>query len=62
MKHFKKSMKNFKKAVKCSKCDHAPQQGENIDNWHIKKDSKNIDLVCEQCHSAEEGEDSDEEI
>ena len=50
MKHFKKTMKNFKKQVKCSVCERAPDQGENIDNWHIDQESNNIDLICTNCY------------
>ena len=49
MKHFKKSMKKFKTQVKCSSCDRAPNQGENIDEWHIDQESENINLVCPEC-------------
>ena len=51
MKHFKESMKNFKMQVKCSSCDRPPAEGENIDQWHINKESENIDLVCPECVS-----------
>ena len=51
MKDFKNKMKHFKKQVKCSKCDHHPTPGENIDNWHIDKDSQGIDLICTTCYS-----------
>ena len=54
MKHFKKSMKNFKKQVKCSVCDRYPEQGENIDNWRINQESNNIDLVCTRCYDPDE--------
>ena len=50
MKDFKKSMKHFKKQVKCSVCDRQPSPGENIDNWHIDQESKNINLICTDCH------------
>ena len=49
MKDFKSQMLNFKKQVKCSKCDRPPEKGENIDQWHINKESENIDLVCTEC-------------
>jgi hypothetical protein len=49
MKDFKSQMLNFKKQVKCSKCDRPPEEGENIDQWHINKESENIDLVCTEC-------------
>ncbi|MDB4348877.1 hypothetical protein OAA64_00980 [bacterium] len=49
MKDFKARMLNFKKQVKCSKCDRAPEKGGNIDQWHINKESENIDLVCTEC-------------
>jgi len=51
MKDFKKSMLKFKKQVKCSKCGYHPESGENIDDWHINKESNNIDLVCTKCYS-----------
>lgn len=50
MKDFKSQMLNFKKQVKCSKCDRQPETGENIDHWHINKASENIDLVCTTCY------------
>ena len=49
MKDFKKKMREFKKQVKCSKCDYHPLPGENIDDWHIDQESNNIDLVCPAC-------------
>tara|TARA_Y100001938_G_C7782687_1_gene278684 strand:- start:188 stop:436 length:249 start_codon:yes stop_codon:yes gene_type:complete len=49
MKHFKKSMKKFKAQVKCSSCGRPPNQGENIDEWHIDQESDNINLVCPEC-------------
>lgn len=49
MKDFKARMLSFKKQVKCSKCDRPPEKGENIDQWHINKESENIDLVCTAC-------------
>lgn len=59
MKHFKETMKNFKKQVKCSVCGREPHPGENIDNWHIDKESNNIDLICTDCciTSSERAED-----
>ena len=56
MKDFKTSMKQFKKQVACSKCGRAPEQGENIDDWHIDKYSEKIDLVCTQCYDKNESE------
>ena len=50
MKHFKETMMNFKKQVKCSNCGREPIQGENIDNWHINQQSENIDLICPECY------------
>ena len=50
MKHFKDTMKNFKKQVKCSTCGRQPHPGENIDDWHIDKESSNIDLICTDCY------------
>ena len=60
MKHFKDSMQHFKKSVKCSHCDRPPREGENIDNWRINKNSENIDLICTECYTIEESEDSNE--
>lgn len=59
MKHFKESMKNFKRQVICSKCDRAPRQGENIDDWHIDKNSETIDLTCTDCYTLEEEVEND---
>ena len=56
MKDFKNSMRHFKKQVKCSVCDRLPRPGENIDNWHINKESENIDLVCTDCYNIEQEE------
>lgn len=50
MKHFKKSMKEFKMQVKCSDCDRQPFEGESIDDWHINQESNNIDLICTDCY------------
>ena len=59
---FKKSMKKFKEMVKCSRCARTPLEGEKIDNWHIDKNTENIDLICEECYSEiEEGEKSPDE-
>ena len=55
MKDFKNSMRHFKKQVKCSACDREPRQGENIDNWHLNKESENIDLICTECYNPEQG-------
>jgi len=60
MKDFKTSMANFKKQVVCSKCDRAPVEGENIDNWHIDKYTNNIDLVCTDCYTEKESEETNE--
>ena len=49
MKHFKKTMKQFKKQVVCSACGRPPHPGENIDEWHIDKESNNINLICTDC-------------
>ena len=54
MKDFKKSMAKFKKQVVCSVCGRHPEQGENIDNWHIDKYSEKIDLICTNCYNEEE--------
>jgi hypothetical protein len=49
MKDFKSQMLSFKKQVKCTKCHRRPEKGEDIDQWHIDKESENIDLVCTDC-------------
>ena len=56
MRDFRKRMENFKKQVKCTVCDRQPSEGENIDNWHINKQSENIDLICTNCYNKEESE------
>jgi hypothetical protein len=60
MKDFKSQMANFKKQVKCSECDRQPEDGENIDDWHVNKYSENIDLVCTSCYNKRESEEKDE--
>ena len=62
MKEFKKSMRKFKKLVKCSVCHREPVTGENIDGWHINKYSEKIDLVCADCKESEGGENEDSVI
>lgn len=52
-KEFNKSMKKFKKMVRCSQCFREPIRGEKIDDWHIDKYSEKIDLVCDQCYEGE---------
>lgn len=59
MKHFKKTMRTFKKQVKCSVCDRPPAPGENIDNWHIDQESNNIDLICTNCYTPSEEQEND---
>lgn len=61
MKDFKSSMRNFKKQVVCSKCDRGPREGEKIDDWHIDKYSDNIDLICTDCYTEEESEETNED-
>jgi len=64
MKEFKKSMKKFKEMVKCSSCGKEPKPGENIDDWHINKNSEKIDLMCVECntlHGAPKEEQSSED-
>ena len=56
MKDFKDSMRKFKNQIKCTDCGRPPYEGEKIDNWHINKESQNIDLVCLECHDSEKGE------
>jgi len=60
MKDFKSSMANFKKQVKCAECNRQPAEGENIDGWHINKESENIDLICTSCYTKEESEETNE--
>ena len=57
MKHFKKTMKQFKNQVVCSSCGRPPLPGENIDKWHIDQESNNIDLICTECFSPPNSED-----
>ena len=54
MKEFKRTMKKFKKLVRCSSCDREPHTGENIDQWRIDKESENIDLTCPECFEEEQ--------
>lgn len=61
MKDFKSSMRNFKKQVVCSKCGRGPREGEKIDDWHIDKYSDNIDLICTDCYTIEESEETNED-
>ena len=60
MKDFKSSMSNFKKQVVCSACTRPPREGEKIDDWHIDKYSDNIDLICTDCYTEEESEETNE--
>jgi hypothetical protein len=60
MRDFKERMESFKRQVKCTVCDRQPNEGENIDNWHINKQSENIDLICTNCYTEEESEDLNE--
>ena len=57
----KQSMRNFKKQVVCSKCGREPREGEKIDDWHIDKYSDNIDLICTDCYTVEESEETNED-
>lgn len=61
MKDFKKAMANFKLQVKCSACGRYPNEGENIDDWQINKNSENIDLVCTDCYTVEESQGDEDE-
>ncbi len=56
MKEFNKTMKKFKKLVKCSHCGRPPREGENIDKWRINQKSENIDLMCPECYDEDQGE------
>ena len=60
MKDFKSSMSKFKKQVVCTSCGRPPNQGEEIDNWHIDKYSERIDLICPQCYDEGKGEAANE--
>ena len=60
MKHFKKTMSEFRRQVSCSECGYHPKKGENIDDWHINKESENIDLICTSCYTEEESEETNE--
>lgn len=40
--------------VACNACGRRPEQGENIDDWKINKESENIDLLCTDCFENEE--------
>ena len=62
MKDFKESMMNFRKQVKCSKCDYQPQEGEKIDDWHVDKNSESIDLVCTSCYDSEVDQGEEDEV
>jgi|TARA_Y100000289_G_scaffold65998_1_gene81006 hypothetical protein len=50
MKEFRRSMKEFKAKVVCSQCGRPPHEGEKIDNWGIKQESENLDLLCLDCY------------
>jgi hypothetical protein len=60
MKHFKKTMSEFRRQVSCSSCGYHPKKGENIDDWHINKESEDIDLICTSCYTKEESEETNE--
>ena len=53
-KDFKRKMNEFKLMVACNACGRRPEQGENIDDWKINKESENIDLLCTDCFEKEE--------
>lgn len=61
MKDFKSSMSGFKKQVICTKCGRAPREGEKIDNWHVDKYSEKIDLICTECYTEKESEETNED-
>ena len=61
MKDFKTSMSKFKSQVKCSVCNRDPREGEKIDDWHINKYSEKIDLICTDCYTVEESEETNED-
>ena len=61
MKHFRKTMSEFKRQVACSKCGREPREGEKIDDWHIDKYSDKIDLICTDCYTKEESEEINED-
>ena len=56
-KAFKKTMKDFKRMVKCSKCSRQPSEGEKIDNWRMEKSEDSISLTCLECYEQEENQD-----
>ena len=62
MKDFKRAMTKFKKQVVCSSCGREPRKGENIDNWHIDKNSEKIDLICTDCYTDVRDEDENAKI
>lgn len=61
MKDFKSSMSKFKKQVACATCGRPPRQGEKIDEWHVDKYSEKIDLICTECYTGKESEESVED-
>ena len=59
MKDYRKSMKNFRKNVKCSECGVRPPPGGKIDQWTLTKREEEIRLVCTDCKPQEEEENED---
>jgi transcription elongation factor Elf1 len=59
MKNYRRSMKNFRKNVKCSECGVNPPPGEKIDQWTLVKKEEEISLVCVDCKPQEEEENED---
>jgi transcription elongation factor Elf1 len=54
MKDYRKSMKNFRKNVKCSECGVGPPPGGKIDQWTLAKRDEAINLICTDCKPQEE--------
>ena len=59
MKDYRKSMKNFRKNVKCSECGAGPPPGGKIDQWTLTKKEEEISLICTDCKPPEEEKDED---
>ena len=55
-KKYKKTMKKWKKSVRCSVCGREPFENEKIDNWTLSKADEKISLVCTDCEPQTEEE------
>ena len=62
MKDYRKSMKNFRKNVKCSECGTTPPPGEKIDQWTLTKNEEEINLICTDCKPQEEDDEDSPEM